>query len=156
MECINHSGVTAAGTCQMCGKALCVPCMNRFNPPACEPCLASHNAGVARRLYMDLGITAAIFIGVALLVAFNVSTNKGGGVVLGLMVAGAYWGWQFLSRISVPVLFTSGAGLTIYLFIKFMLSIFAGFIIAPWQIFKRVKELREIRTLNKDIKAGQA
>lgn len=156
MECINHPGTTAAGSCQACGKALCASCMNRFNPPLCEPCLLSHNASVARRLYIDLAVTAIIFIGVAVLVAYNAQTNKSGGIVVGLMLAGAYWGWQFLSRIPMPVILTSGFGLVMYLGIKLMLSIFAGFIVAPWQIFKRVREITAINTLKKEVEAGRA
>ncbi|MEG6502582.1 MULTISPECIES: hypothetical protein [unclassified Desulfovibrio] len=114
--------------------------MNRFNPPLCEPCLLSHNASVARRLYIDLAVTAIIFIGVAVFVAYNAQTNKSGGIVVGLMLAGAYWGWQFLSRIPVPVILTSGAGFIMYLGIKLFLSVMAGFIVAPWQIFKRIRE----------------
>ena len=156
MECINHPGTAAAGSCQFCGKALCAPCMNRFNPPLCEPCLLAHNASVARRLYVDLAVTAIIFIGVAAFVAYNAQTNKSGGILIGLMLAGAYWGWQFLSRVPMPVVLTSGIGFVMYMSIKLVLSILAGFIIAPWQIFKRVKEINAINTLKKEVEAGQA
>lgn len=156
MECINHPGTAAAGTCQMCGKALCASCMNRFDPPVCEPCLIAHNGALARRLYLDLAVTAIIFAGVAAFVAFNVQTNREGGIIVGLMLAGAYWGWQFLSKIPMPIILTSGAGLIFYFFLKFSLAVLAGFIIAPWQIFKRVKEIRAISKLEKEIKAGQA
>jgi hypothetical protein len=130
--------------------------MNRFNPPLCEPCLLSHNASVARRLYIDLAVTAIIFIGVAIFVAYNAQTNKSGGIVIGLMLAGAYWGWQFLSRIPTPVALTSGFGFVMYLSIKLMLSILAGFIVAPWQIFKRIKEITAINKLKKEVEAGRA
>ena len=156
MECINHPGTPAAGTCQMCGKALCASCMNRFDPPVCEPCLIAHNRALARRLYLDLAVTAIIFAGVAAFVAFNVQINREGGIIVGLMLAGAYWGWQFLSKIPMPFILTSGAGLIFYFFLKFSLAVLAGFIIAPWQIFKRVKEIRAISKLEKEIKAGQA
>ena len=156
MECINHPGTAAAGSCQMCGKALCAPCMNRFNPSLCEPCLLAHNTSVARRLYIDLGITAAIFLAVALAVAFNAQTNRAGGIIVGLMLAGAYWGWQFLSRIPMPVILTTGPGLIAYLLLKFSLSVLAGFIVAPWQIFKRIKEISAIKGLKKEIETGQA
>lgn len=156
MECINHPGTSAAGSCQMCGKALCAPCVNRFNPPHCEPCLLAHNASVARRLYIDLGITAAIFLVATLTVAFNAQTNRAGGIVIGLMLAGAYWGWQFLSKIPMPVILTTGPGLIAYFLLKFALSVLAGFIVAPWQIFKRIKELSAIEGLKKEIEAGQA
>jgi hypothetical protein len=40
MDCVNHSGVTATGFCQNCGKALCANCVR--NGPGgqllCEPC----------------------------------------------------------------------------------------------------------------------
>ncbi len=156
MECINHPGTPAAGTCQMCGKALCGPCMNRFDPPVCEPCLTSHNASVARRLYLDLAITAVIFVGVAAYVAFHVQTNRGGGVIVGLMLAGAHWGGQFIRSLALPVVLTTGTGLIFFMLLKFFLSVLAGFIIAPWQIFKRVKEIRAISKLKQEIKSGQA
>lgn len=156
MECINHPGTTAAGTCQMCGKALCADCMNRFSPPLCASCLLSHNASVARRLYVDLAVTAIIFVGVALFVAYNVQTNRAGGIVVGLMLAGAYWGWQFLSRIPMPVIFTTGFGLIMYLAIKFSLSVLAGFIVAPWQIFRRIREISAINKLKNEVATGKA
>lgn len=140
----------------MCGKALCAPCMNRFNPPVCEPCLLAYNASVSRRLYIDLGVTAAIFMVTALLIAYNVQTNRVGGIVIGLMLAGAHWGWQFLSRVPMPVILTTGVGLMIYLLLKFSLSVLVGFVVAPWQIFRRIKEIRGISGLKKDIEAGQA
>ena len=156
MECINHPGIEAAGSCTMCGKALCAQCIGRFNPPVCEPCLMVHNASVARRLYIDLGFTAAIFAITALLIAYNVQTNRAGGIIIGLMLAGAYWGWQFLNRIPMPVILTSGFGLIVYLVLKFSLSVFVGFIVAPWQIFKRIREIRAIKGLQKEIEAVQA
>lgn len=155
MECINHAGVPAAGSCQLCGKALCPDCLNRFQPPLCEPCLLAHNSGVARRLYIDLAVTAAISIGVTICISMNTPNIKTS-IMLGLMAAGAYWGWQFLNRFPVPIVFTTGFGLMTYLLIKVMLSICAGFIVAPWQIFRRIKEIRSINTLKQQIKQGTA
>ncbi len=156
MECINHPGTAAAGSCQSCGKALCSSCANRFAPPHCEPCLLAHNASVAQRLYIDLAVTVFIFLGVAALVAYHAEVNKSGGIVLGLMLAGAYWGWQFLNRIPTPIILTSGAGFLIYAGIKLMLAIITGFVIGPWEIFKRIKEINAIKTLKKEIETGKA
>ena len=72
------------------------------------------------------------------------------------MLAGAYWGWQFLNKIPMPVVMTTGPGLIAYFMLKFALSVLAGFIVAPWQIFKRIKEISVIKTLKKEIEAGQA
>lgn len=156
MECINHPGTPAAGICQMCGKALCGLCMSRFNPPVCEPCLIAHNKAVARRLYLDLAVTGIIFVGIASFVVFNVQTNREGGIIIGLMLAGAYWGWQFINSLPLPVFLTTGVGLIVYLLLKLCLSVLAGFIIAPWQIFKRIKEILAISKLENEIKTGQA
>ena len=111
---------------------------------------------IMRRLYLDLAITATIFVGVAAYVAFNVQTNRAGGIIVGLMLAGAYWGWQFISSLPLPVFLTTGAGLIFYMLLKFFLSVLAGFIIAPWQIFKRIREIRAISKLKQEIKSGQA
>jgi len=153
MECINHPGVAAAGTCQVCGKGLCPDCVGRFERPFCEPCLLSHNSGVARRLYIDLAVTAAIFFGVMILIFLNTPNNTTS-LMLGLVAAGAYWGWQFLSRFSVPIVFTSGFGLMTYLLFKVMLSVCVGFIVAPWQIFRRIKEIRTINTVKRQVEQG--
>jgi len=46
MDCVNHSGVTAAAYCQHCGKALCSACVR--NAPGgqifCEPCWTAWSA----------------------------------------------------------------------------------------------------------------
>jgi len=156
MECINHPGTAAAGTCQSCGKALCASCMNRFDPPLCESCLLTHNASVANRLYLDLGVTFLIFIVVTAVMAYNVETNKGGSIIVGLMMAGAYWGWQFLSRIPMPLILMSGFGYMLYLLAKLFLSILAGFLVAPWQIFTRIRDINAIRSLAKKVQDGKA
>ena len=56
----------------------------------------------------------------------------------------------------MPVILTAGVKLIFYFLIKFTLSVLAGFIIAPWQIFKRIKEIRAISKLELEVKAGQA
>lgn len=155
MECINHAGAAAAGTCQICGKGLCGDCLNRFSSPVCEPCLQVHNAGVARRLFVDIGITAVIFVGAMTAMTVRTGSLKSG-FLLGVILSCAYWGWQFLGRFPVPVVFTSGAGLITYLFVKFLLAIAFGFLVTPWQIFKRVKELAAINALKKQIAQGKA
>lgn len=154
MECTNHPGAAASGTCQICGRALCGDCLNRFSPPACEPCLHEHNSGVARRLLVDIGITTVIFFGVMIAMAARSGDLKSG-FLLGLIISCAYWGWQFIGRFPVPIVFTTGAGLATYLFIKILLAMCFGFLVAPWQIFKRVKELVSINTLKKQIAEGK-
>lgn len=46
MDCVNHSGVTAAAYCQNCGKALCQACV-RKGPSGqifCDPCFVAWSA----------------------------------------------------------------------------------------------------------------
>lgn len=155
MECVNHPGTAAAGTCTLCGKALCASCMNRFLPPACESCLTSHNAAVARRLYLEISVTIVIFLGVFAFVTFRNPAHWQAGIMFGLMFSCAYWGWQFMNRFAVPVVLTSGIGLFVYLFVKFAISVCLGFIVTPWQIFKRVKELASINALKQQLAQGK-
>ncbi len=56
----------------------------------------------------------------------------------------------------MPLVLTSGMGFVMYLGIKLVLSIVAGFIIAPWQIFKRIRGINAISILKKEVKIGQA
>ncbi len=158
MECFNHPGSSAAGTCQQCGKALCVECLKRFEPPMCEPCFIKNNDGVTRRLYCGLAVTAIIFIAVTVF-CFQASPNKSGGVFTGFVAACAYWGWQFLGRFSVPVLFTSGFGLITYFIFKAVLAMLIGIIAMPVQIFKAVRDIRlmnQYKALLAQEKAQQA
>lgn len=155
MECINHPGKQAAGTCTFCGKALCAECLNRFQPPACEACLISHNAGIARRFYIDIGVTATIFLVVFILAVVKNTAHWQGGIFLGVILACAYWGWQFISRFSVPVLFTSGFGLAVYFAIKILLAMCIGLFVTPWQIFRRVRDIRAVRKLKTSIAQGK-
>ncbi|OXS28059.1 MAG: hypothetical protein BCS36_01655 [Desulfovibrio sp. MES5] len=71
------------------------------------------------------------------------------------MLAGAYWGRQFINSLPLPVFLTTGADLIVYLFLKLCLSVLAEFIIAPWQIFKRTKEILAISKLENEIKVGR-
>ena len=155
MECINHSGIAAAGSCQVCGKALCADCMNRVNPPLCEPCLLAHNGSIAKRLYIDLAITACIFLAVFTTMAFQTPARLQAGILFGVILSCAFWGWQFLSRYSVPLFFISGLGLLVYIGVKFVLSICTGFIVAPWQVIRRIREISSINLLKKQIAEGK-
>lgn len=156
MECINHPGTTATGSCQACGKALCAGCMNRFSPSLCESCLLSHNSGIAKRLVFDIALTVGLF---GLVVGFAITRGSAylhAGILWGLIVSCAYWGWLFLSRAPVPMVFTSAKGLGAYFCIKLVLSIFIGFIVAPIQIFRRIRSLYSIRALKRQIEQGEA
>lgn len=54
MDCVNHSGVTAAAYCQNCGKALCQACV-RKGPSGqifCDPCFVTWSAAKAQPPYV--------------------------------------------------------------------------------------------------------
>lgn len=158
MECINHPGTAAAGTCRQCGAALCASCFRRFEPPLCEPCLLAHNASVARGLYLAIGLTAAVFLITTVVVAYHVPTNKHMSWVPGLQIAGLYWGWRFLDRLRPEgTIVIRSIGLHYFIiFLKLFAVLLVGFLVMPWEIFKRVRELRAINALKRNIQAGKA
>lgn len=151
MNCINHPEQVAAGTCNKCGKALCAECMNRFSFPLCEPCLLAHNDQLAKKLYFDIGLTCVLFLGVGLIAVSRPTGNIEAAIIFGLIASSTYWGWQFLSLFSVSIFFTSGFGVISYIVIKAILSMLFGFLVAPWQLFKRVKEIKNIREIKRNI-----
>ena len=158
MECFNHPGEAAVGTCQKCGKALCQACFGRFNPPLCEPCLIAHNDSVASSLWVDLVITIVIFCAVSAFAIYNLEDQKHTGLIFGLVAAGAYWGYQFMGSIPMVKTILLG-GRSAYLFalvFQLVFAILLGFIVMPWQIFKRVKEIVTIKKLKKMVMAGEA
>lgn len=156
MECINHPSVVAAGTCQLCGKALCSDCLNRFTSPLCEPCLLQHNAGIGRKLLVDIGITVVIFAAVLGLLLYRNPTYIQAAFFYGVTAACTYWGWLFLSQRPIPLVFTSFAGLGLFYCVKFVISMFIGIIVTPIQLFRRIWSLYSITALKRKIEQGKA
>lgn len=154
MECINHQGVQAAGTCSSCSKGLCSQCVSRFEPPLCEPCLVKRNNAVERRCYTELGITAAIFIVAIVWYLFSNNTKIDAFIFFAIVITCAYWGrgaFNAPSNIAVDMK-THG----FFSLIRLVVAIVFGLFIAPFAIYKRIREIQKIRQLREDIASGRA
>ena len=167
MECINHHGTAAAGTCKDCGKALCASCVNRFSSPICMACLIQHNRRVSRHLYASIVMTIVVFFAIFFAVAWiNSLHHETSGVdyialvVYGLMGSCIYWGWKFLGPIPIFIYFMGGRHTGIVLlavgFVRLIMALLIGVFVAPWQIYKGLKTIRENVQLEKNIASGNA
>ena len=155
MECINHPGKMAAGTCQVCGKGLCAECANRFSPTVCETCLLENNNSVARRLIFDVALTLIIFVGVSIWIAMSVETHKSHSVIPALFIAGGLWGWQLINRLPLPILIVSLPVLGMMYVFKAVFALIIGIFAMPIMLFLRIRDILKINTLKKNILAGK-
>ena len=172
MECINHPGTAAAGTCKDCGKALCASCVNRFSSPICMACLIQHNRRISRHLYAGIVMTIVVFFAIFFAMAWigtrgtsdiesiEYTTLVIYGLTYGLMGSCIYWGWKFLGPIPIFVYFMGGRYTGIVLLavglVRLVMALFIGVFVAPWQIYKGIKTIRENAQLEKNIASGNA
>lgn len=160
MKCFNHTDMDATATCKNCNKGLCVECSSRFNTMLCEPCLIEHNKSVARNMYIGLATTVLIFFG--FMYVFGSIQGSSGeplgyskAILPSLLLAFTFWGWKFLSDYSPRLTMGTGNVWIMYFFIKLLMACFIGLIVAPYQIFKMLKELNTVNKTKKQIIRGE-
>ena len=147
MECFNHPGTQAAGTCSKCGKGLCASCIERFGSPICEQCLRAECAALKIKYCVELSITAIIFVGILVLFLFFESKNIEAGLFFAFFVTAAYWGRSaFVDPKNVKM---DAPGYGLGKILQLFIAVIFGFIIMPFAIFKRIKEIIKINRLLK-------
>lgn len=149
MKCAYHNDKDAVATCNICGKTLCSACASVINPPQCIGCyregLVSRMYAARRALITDilLGIAVAIFLPVLM---SWLGDNNTYGLVVRLLFFGAPFGWRFFNKITPNIfLFMPIIGWVIYFCIKFGLSMTAGIFVAPYTIWKEIKEVKQVQ-----------
>ena len=150
MECAFHSGQSASDHCSVCNKALCRPCVNRFDPPMCRQCFRADIYAWGRRLDNRLRISAIIFFAVlAFMFVVTSGTSKGISIFTSLKFAygfmSLYCGMIALRNLNThnsSTLF--GAYMSSKNFIaSFVIAIFIGPFIAPFFLYKTHKDYKK-------------
>jgi len=155
MECINHAGKAAAGTCQSCGKGLCAECADRFSLTFCENCLLQHNTSIVQRLIFEVALTVIIFAGISIWLGMNLEGNKSASIVPALMAAGVWWGWQLINKIPMPLIIVPLPVMGMLYLFKLILAIVVGIFAMPIMLFLRIRDIIKISKLKKDVLAGK-
>lgn len=156
MECINHAGQMASGTCQSCGKALCTECANRFSPPLCERCLLQNNNNVTNKLILDVALTVIVGVIICILVVMKKDTSIQMGLFIGFYVAGGWWGWQLLNKVPMPILVLPIPAAFLFYGFKASISMGIGFFVMPIVMFLRIIKIFQINKLKREVLAGKA
>jgi hypothetical protein len=150
MKCYKHNGIDASANCHDCGKALCNDCADQFSLMLCEGCLLANNEVVRKGLIRQF-IKTVLFFAVGLFLGAQVE----GGGLLGPIIIGYFFlsfpAGMTLARKLLGKAFDSDAGWVI----AFSLgtAIFVGPFVAPFMIYKDIKELKSINALKRDIYA---
>lgn len=153
MECINHRGVPAVGTCNVCGKGLCAECASRFETPLCESCLLKHNSSIETNCYIKLGITLLMFVGAGIWWAFSDEGNFDAYIFFAVIGVLVYWGKDVVSGPTGVVMDLKTYG--IFSVFKFIFTLIAGLFLAPIGIFRCIREIVTVRRTQKDILSGK-
>ena len=153
MKCAVHGVSDAIASCRGCQKGLCQRCVDRFNETLCQDCLLHKVDKEAKQLYWGLACTL-LFFGVGFYAWFSVLHGFfTTAIIVGLLMAGAYWGWLFLNR----HLFTLArktrtfgrkiAVLLGYYLLKFGLSIAIGIFVGPYEILRIIRGILQVKKI---------
>jgi len=165
MKCHAHHDQDAVSTCD-CNKGMCAPCTGRFTTGQCEACLLARNAQVKRNIVREW-IKAASF--------------GAGGVVLALLIASGY-NYPVLDRLWTSVMYfvlfaagsigwrylTAERGWTIvilnpFFFVligfivsfKLSASVLIGLVVGPFRLWKGIKEVKFINSVELQVARGE-
>ncbi|MEK3701929.1 hypothetical protein NYE33_33530 [Paenibacillus sp. FSL R10-2199] len=131
MECYKHQGKGAVVQCHSCSKGMCSTCSEQFTVMQCEKCLLESNERVQQRI---IGSFVIAFIFAALGVYGGMTSASGMGEKLGYAYLGFSlpWAYHFFgSFLSNPF--------------RAILTLLAGWIIAPFSIVKTIKEWKVVQ-----------
>jgi len=159
MECAFHTGKAAAGFCSICNKALCGPCVNRFNPPTCESCVKTRSKKRIRQIRSGLILSAISFILFFIFFKFaielmakdmgDVKAPFYAPIMFAYALVSLYWGYKFTeSRGSANGLIVTVDLLFIGKFIRLLIGAVIGPYVTPWVIYKMFAELKRNKDLN--------
>ena len=155
MKCAYHNDVDAVASCNICGKSLCSTCASVIQPPQCVGCyrdgLIQRKSNVRGSLITDilLGVASAVFFPYL----FSTTGSLYSSVLeIALLSAGVPFGWRFLNKIT-PDIFLSlpMVGWFIYFGCKWFLSVCVGVFVAPYVIWKKIKEMKQVQQLIDDV-----
>jgi hypothetical protein len=145
MKCYKHSNDIVV-QCHGCGKGLCESCSKRFSVILCEDCLLSNNEQSKRNILKQFSIMGIFYV-----LAFFEFLHQGFFQALfgAYFIACIPWGWSILNRITPNIfLFMSWMGWVLYFAIKAWISIMIGFAVAPFKIYRAIKDWKAIDELN--------
>ncbi len=151
MKCANHSIVQpAVQPCNDCGKGLCQPCANTWNPSLCTNCaLERFSRQKQQATGVLISLTLAFFLGGYLFTHGNpyAQVEKERVVyfmLMGAISAGSIAGWKYLKSKQDNVLrivWYSPKWHGMYLVLRLGISVFIGTLILPYAIYTAVNEL---------------
>ena len=165
MNCAQHPDVPAVGYCTTCGRGLCKPCADAYEPLTCHNCFAKAHAETKADLSsqykklilwsMALGLMG-LWIGCNALSASNAPHRAGSipppttpffmPIVLAYMFAGIPWGWNVLSKVTSKVfLILPVFGWVLYFVYKIAGSMMIGWLVMPFKLRKAILHFRQQR-----------
>lgn len=147
MKCYNHTDQDIVAQCQVCSRGLCSDCSEIFQSPLCQNCATEQTRLYRNSLLKQLLIFGGIFFLVFSSMASDHKSHQP--LIFCFLVAYAAasvpWGWSATSRITPDVfLIMPVAGWMIYFGFKYMISGIVGFFIAPFKLYRAVRDLIEI------------
>lgn len=158
MKCYYHPDREIVATCTECGKGLCKECASKWEPCLCNDCAGERLQ--SKRQTLKHSIMLGVVITIVGIVWGIVSAIQHGradflfmGIALGYAFGGIPNGWTALSKIQPSMfLFLPAIGWFIYVFIKGFLSVIIGLFAFPLNIYRYIKESREISDMEKLLK----
>lgn|SRR5262249_39488357 len=163
MNCAQHTEVPAVGYCTTCGRGLCKPCTDAYEPLTCHACFAkayaAERADLSRQ-YKRLIVWSVVlglmglWIGFAALAESHAPHRAGTipppqtpffmPVVLAWLFSGIPWGWNVLSKVTSRVfLILPVIGWLLYFSYKAAASMMIGWMVMPFKLKKAIVHFQQ-------------
>lgn len=152
MNCAYHLTREAVSNCKNCGRPLCRACAELYGgEPICAACAEQGYQEIRQTLKKRLSI--GIALGIAWIIFFlNAGTMLSPLVIIleGIGFACVPFGWCAMDRIlpkkmpRLPII-----GRLVYLLLKLVISVLAGLVAAPVQIYKDTQVLRKVEAIER-------
>ncbi len=149
MKCYYHENREAVATCNVCGKALCPECADKYNVPLCGNCASTEvteeKNRIKRNMMIGGGLIVAFIVWNIIMGGIPISSSMSIGTILELIsvpfiLVCAPFGWGALNRITANTfMILPLIGWLLYPIVKAMLSLYVGLVAAPVAVIKYLK-----------------
>ncbi len=142
MECCQHKGQQAVGTCVDCGKGLCAYCLEHWHPALCDECARKRSSSAAQpergqvKLSLFLGVVGLLGGIVAVWLTFGMKM-----IWIALpsayLLAGFPFGWAALrDGLICKVCRLPVAGAALFWLLRLLLAFLLGAIMLPMALYR--------------------
>lgn len=151
MNCNIHYGREAHATCSSCNAGICSECETKYMG-MCKDCAGAFVKHTKKEILITISLSLVFLVWGIKTTIIDLGVFSFRGILEVFLCAMIPFGWRALSKItSKSFLIIPFVGLLIYIFVKFILSLIIGWIVAIPEITKLVKNTKAMIAIEKEM-----